>query len=233
MKTRAFTLIELLTVIAIIGILAAIMIPTVGAVREKARAVQCTSNLRQIGNALQMFVGDNKDHLPGPVSSGQLTYVAINALGNTSPETTTALVDFLHPYLNEKRPQGTWTSPMFLCPSWARLRSDRHYTNASSDYYYGQAWQADQVFLGRYVAGGGGGGWSPVTISRIPSLSQNWVLRETDKDAAYGGGSDNGGRLATKPAHGAFHNWLWYDGHVTRRPVSDNSPSNPNTNPAF
>ncbi|EIP97479.1 prepilin-type N-terminal cleavage/methylation domain-containing protein [Opitutaceae bacterium TAV1] len=57
-KTAAFTLIELLTVIAIIGILAAIIIPTVGKVRETARSVQCLSNLREINRALLLYVED-------------------------------------------------------------------------------------------------------------------------------------------------------------------------------
>lgn len=61
---RAFTLIELLTVIAIIGILAAIIIPTVGRVRQSARAAQCKSNLRQIGAGLHLYAADNKDRLP-------------------------------------------------------------------------------------------------------------------------------------------------------------------------
>jgi hypothetical protein len=46
--TRAFTLVELLTIIVIIGILAAILILAVGAVRKSARAAVCISNLRQI-----------------------------------------------------------------------------------------------------------------------------------------------------------------------------------------
>jgi prepilin-type processing-associated H-X9-DG protein len=47
-------------VIAIIGILAAIIIPTVGKVRESARSAQCKSNLRQIAMAAQMWSADNK-----------------------------------------------------------------------------------------------------------------------------------------------------------------------------
>ena len=59
-RKSAFTLIELLTVIAIIGILAAIIIPTVGSVRNKAKSVRCTSNLRQIGIAIRVFANDSK-----------------------------------------------------------------------------------------------------------------------------------------------------------------------------
>ena len=60
-KNAAFTLIELLTVIAIIGILAAILVPVVGSVRESARAAQCVSNLRQLGLGIMAASGDNDD----------------------------------------------------------------------------------------------------------------------------------------------------------------------------
>lgn len=62
--SSAFTLIELLTVIAIIGILAAIIIPTVGKVRQSARTSVCVSNLRQIGAGLFAYASDNRDSLP-------------------------------------------------------------------------------------------------------------------------------------------------------------------------
>ncbi len=62
----AFTLIELLTVIAIIGILAAILIPVVGSVRQKARTTQCLSNLRQIGTAAILYANENRNLLPLP-----------------------------------------------------------------------------------------------------------------------------------------------------------------------
>ncbi|AHF90046.1 N-terminal cleavage protein [Opitutaceae bacterium TAV5] len=73
----AFTLIELLTVIAIIGILAAIMIPTVGAVRKKAKNVTAQSNLRQIFNAFKLYALDNKDEIcPGndPRETGRMQH---------------------------------------------------------------------------------------------------------------------------------------------------------------
>ena len=74
-STSAFTLIELLTVIAIIGILAAIIIPTVGAVREKAQRAVDGNNLREIVKAAQIYAGDNQDKLPDPqqISNAVLT----------------------------------------------------------------------------------------------------------------------------------------------------------------
>lgn len=66
----AFTLIELLTVIAIIGVLAAILIPTVGLMRESARRSQCSSNLRQIGSAFNLYAADNRGLYPAPRKAG-------------------------------------------------------------------------------------------------------------------------------------------------------------------
>lgn len=71
----AFTLVELLTVIAIIGILAAILIPVVGSVRKSARNSQCVSNLRQWSTAIGLYANDNRGtyfvqgRYPTPTSS--------------------------------------------------------------------------------------------------------------------------------------------------------------------
>ncbi|RRJ97314.1 prepilin-type N-terminal cleavage/methylation domain-containing protein [Opitutaceae bacterium TAV4] len=63
-SSAAFTLIELLTVIAIIGILAAIIIPTVGKVRQTARMTHSIANLRTIGQAILSHTGENRQRLP-------------------------------------------------------------------------------------------------------------------------------------------------------------------------
>ena len=61
---RAFTLIELLTVIAIVGVLAGLLAPVVGATRGKARATECLSDLREIGAAAQLYTHEHKGLLP-------------------------------------------------------------------------------------------------------------------------------------------------------------------------
>jgi prepilin-type N-terminal cleavage/methylation domain-containing protein len=99
-KLKAFTLIELLTVIAVIAILASILIPSVISVRERAQASKAISNIRQIGNAALLYSNENKGKVPGR--------------GNDSTTNGMGVAGALYPYLEARVSDGF--------PSWPQLK---------------------------------------------------------------------------------------------------------------
>src|SRR5215831_6216433 len=83
--TKASTLIEVLVVIAVIGILLLIAVPTHDRRPTRAPAAQCSNNLRQIGLGLRLFAADHGDQFPPRVSitnGGSMEFV-----GRDSPAT--------------------------------------------------------------------------------------------------------------------------------------------------
>lgn len=100
---RAFTLIELLTVISIISILAAMLLPVLAEARESARKASCQSNLKQLATAVQLYSQDYDEMLPNAGSTGD---------GGD-------LTNSLNPYLKQEAATGVWR-----CPSHAAFQPE-------------------------------------------------------------------------------------------------------------
>jgi prepilin-type processing-associated H-X9-DG protein len=90
-------------VIAILGILAALLLPTISKGKERGRSTACLSNLRQVGISLQLYVQDHENKLP-------VMYDALISTNATPPTNSLATIDqVLSNYLGSAR--------ILMCPS--------------------------------------------------------------------------------------------------------------------
>ena len=135
-KSCGFTLIELLVTIAIIAILAGMLLPALNAAREKARAMQCLSNLKGIGTAFTQYTMDNNGYAPHALG---------NLAGRTGLMTQGKWHDMLYPYTGGKgeifdysalerrstyefRPRGIFRDPAERDQWYNPFTTVRHYT---------------------------------------------------------------------------------------------------------
>jgi len=138
----AFTLIELLVVIAIISVLAAIILPVMGKVRGNARRTVCSSNMRQIAQAISLYASDNDNRFPDTdprcYSVNWDGEVACDPwAGGCSAPATSALryeacwQKSVFPYVKD--------NDLYVCPSAKALRPDSSQTGYALNgaYWFG------------------------------------------------------------------------------------------------
>ncbi len=168
MKTRrAFTLIELLTVIAIVGVLAGILIPVLGAVRLSARQAVSTSNLRQLATATLTYISEQKGLFPPAMSYDNNTRWHGARASNSAPFDPAK--GWLGPYLGRD-------GRVKVCPAWAALDlapdADSFETGAGG---YGY----NMTYLGGPIPDTRTGPYRPARLASLPQPSRTVMFTTT------------------------------------------------------
>jgi len=219
-KARGFTLTELLITITIIVILAAIVFTMSARSINSAHKAVCITNLRGIGNALQICIAERNGRLPGPLAAGQTArYDPVQA---KTSDKGRSLVNYIAPYMEEiKDTDERYLISNFGCPSLLKQLNEN--TVAKPAVLY----RLDNYFTDKLLDNsdppkefafpwGFQPGTTPRLLDEINPRSAGKVRMITEQNVTFGvGGWINGG--ATGPAHGKETMAMFWDFSV--RPV--------------
>ena len=217
-RAPGFTLIELLVALALLGVLATLLLPTLAKAKASAYSARCKSNLRQIDLAMLMYLGDFQ-YYPQLASVQAIgprgAMLVVSSLWDDEP------YPGLAPYLTVNAPGLLQTPPLFICPA---KKASNSLPGRRIDYGYnvtGGAWDGDsRVMLGLAPVQSG----APENFGQIQFVSEASVLCPSDMIAL----GDNSATpvdfndwidpfneyFQPNPLHNGGDNVTFCDGHV-------------------
>lgn len=205
-RRGAFTLVELLVVLAIAGVVVALALPALHAAAQRAAAADAVSRLRQVGQGVMLYAADNGQRLPGPMWPGQIPIYDPGREGRLARE--------LAPYLGLPRRDGTYMVDLFLSKRYrAFLR--------------GRAIAEPRVYVlnTRMPIGGtprnpwgsltGGPETEPMRLGHVVSSGQGaWAISEADQEHPDVAGAPWKDSTPPGPLHGTRRATWFFDGRV-------------------
>jgi len=200
MNKKAFTLIEILVVIAILGILLAILLPAMGRVREGARRAMCANNLRQHGIAWYLYLDDHEEGFPrygsGP---GETNYYDFG--GKEADTARSAKERVLNPYLEIYSEDDKAAFEVFHCPDDVEPTSA--FNKRGNSYYMNH-------YILKYKYGGEETDWKCRPLRTITRQRNKVFLEECDPQNEPG----HGGKGEAPDGKKTPVMVLFVDGHV-------------------
>lgn len=223
----AFTLIELLVVIAIIAILAAMLLPALAKAKQKAQQTTCRSNLKQIGLAIQLYIDDNSNFLPGPMF--------LNQQSGYASDTPFYLPYYLWSYTGLRGdpavdvfsggPNKTVANAIFTCPGLMAIKVNAVKDGERTNFRLNGSDVLPALGAGLSKAFGYPAGANPpapatkplkeIQVQSVTNYSSFYTIRDVDQ--AIDGTTTPPAwhaEIPANPVHGKSRNWMFLDWHV-------------------